>query len=103
CGGFVGEVQVARGDVNHDGVMDLIYGAGAGAPGGHVKVLDGATGAELYSFFAFPGFTGGISVGAGDVNGDGYCDILVGAGPGAPGGPRQGFAGGGGADSAPLF
>jgi hypothetical protein len=27
----------ARGDVNGDGVPDIIVGAGPGAPGGHVK------------------------------------------------------------------
>ena len=48
-------------------------------PGGHVKVFDGLTGAEVRSFLAFPGFTGGVFVAGGDTNKDGFGDILVGA------------------------
>jgi Ca2+-binding RTX toxin-like protein len=49
-----------------------------------VKVFDGTTGAELRSFFAYwPTFTGGVRVAAGDVNGDGFADIVTGAGAGA--------------------
>ncbi|HXV77871.1 MAG TPA: FG-GAP-like repeat-containing protein, partial [Candidatus Polarisedimenticolaceae bacterium] len=83
--GFTGGVRVATGDVNGDGVVDLVTGAGEGA-GSHVKVFDGRTGAELRSFFAYPGFTGGVYVAAGDVDGDGYADIITGAGAG--GGPH---------------
>ena len=84
--GFRGEIVTALTDLTGDGVLDLIAGvASGGAP--HVKVIDGATGGEVYSFFAFdPSFTGGIFVAAGDVTGDGTPDILVGAGPG--GGPH---------------
>jgi hypothetical protein len=60
--GFTGGVNVAAGDINNDGRADIIAGAGPGAPGGHVKVFDGRTGAEIASFFAFPGFTGGVTV-----------------------------------------
>jgi hypothetical protein len=71
------------GDVNGDGRDDIITGADAGgAP--HVKVFDGASGAELRSFFAYsPSFAGGVRVAAGDVNGDGRADIITGAGSGA--------------------
>ncbi|MCI0358132.1 MAG: VCBS repeat-containing protein, partial [Planctomycetaceae bacterium] len=79
---FTGGVFVAAGDVNNDGRADIITGAGQGAPGGHVKVFDGRTGAELRSFFAFdPIFVGGVQVAAGDVNGDSFADIVTGAGP----------------------
>ncbi len=77
--GFAGSVTVATGDVNRDGFEDVIVGTGPGAPNGHVKVFDGATGAEFRSFFAFQNYNGGLSVGAGDVNGDGKADIIVGA------------------------
>lgn len=83
---FMGGVRVATGDVNGDGHADIITGAGAGAPGGHVRVFDGLTGQQLNSFFAFSGFSGGVFVAAGDVNNDGRADIVVGAGPGAAGG-----------------
>src|SRR5262249_31478440 len=52
---FTGGVNVAVADVNHDGVPDVIVGAGAGG-GPHVKVIDGKTlniNAPLASFMAF--------------------------------------------------
>ncbi|MDY3554378.1 Calx-beta domain-containing protein [Gemmata sp. JC717] len=79
--GFTGEVRVASGDVNGDGRADTVAGAGAGAPGGHVKVF--SSDGTLYSFLAFPGFSGGVFVSTGDVNGDGFADIVVSADAGA--------------------
>ena len=84
--GFNGEVTVAHADFNNDGILDIVVGAGLGG-GPHVRVINGATGAEFGSFFAFdPTFTGGVFVAASDINGDGLAEILVGAGPG--GGPH---------------
>jgi hypothetical protein len=84
--GFTGGVFVAGGDVNGDGFADIVIGAGAGG-GPHVKVFDGQTGQVRQSFYAYaPGFTGGVTVAAGDVTGDGKADIITGAGPG--GGPH---------------
>jgi hypothetical protein len=83
---FNGGVRVAAGDVNHDGYVDIITGAG---PGGspHVEVFSGKDNAILRSFMAYSAFfTGGVFVSAGDINGDGYADIITGAGAG--GGPH---------------
>ncbi|RLS24872.1 MAG: hypothetical protein DWH70_06380, partial [Planctomycetota bacterium] len=79
-------IYVAVGDVNGDGYADIITGAGQGG-GPHVQVFSGHNYSNIASFFAYnPAFTGGISVASGDVNGDGYSDVVVGAGPG--GGPH---------------
>jgi hypothetical protein len=83
---FGGGVRVAAGDVNGDGVPDIITGAGPGG-GPQVKVIDGVTGGLLQTFMAYAvGFHGGVYVAAGDVNGDGHADIITGAGAG--GGPQ---------------
>ncbi len=84
--GFYGGVRVAVGDVNNDGVSDLITAPGPGG-GPLVKGYSGADGHELFSFFVFePGFRGGVNVAVGDTDGDGRTEIVVGAGGG--GGPR---------------
>ena len=89
--GFKGGVTTAVADVNNDGVSDLIVGAGAGG-GPRVRVFNGATNFQttLLDFFAFNSkFKGGVSVAGDDFNGDGFADIVVGAGAG--GGPAVGI------------
>ncbi len=81
---FMGGVRVAAGDVNGDGIADIITGPGSGGPP-QVKVFDGVNSTLIRNFFAFkPGFTGGIYVAAGDFNGDGVADIVASLGSGAP-------------------
>ncbi|MFZ9862449.1 MAG: Ig-like domain repeat protein, partial [Gemmataceae bacterium] len=82
---FTGGVFVAVKDFNNDGIADIITGAGLGG-GPHVKVFDGVNFQEIRSFFAYESsFTGGVSVGSADINGDNVQDIVTGAGIG--GGP----------------
>ena len=77
------------GDVNGDGVPDLISGApNVGSAVGHAYVYSGATGKVLARLHGhLPGDQFGAAVsGAGDLNRDGHGDLLVGApGSGNPG------------------
>ncbi len=78
---FRGGLSVALGDVNGDGRADLIVGEGPG--GGTVKVYDSASHQMLEALMPFgPAYTAGVSVAAGDLNGDGDADVIVGSGPG---------------------
>ncbi len=81
---FTGGVSVAVGYFDSDRFADIVVGAGPGG-GPAVKRFDGASGAEVQSFFAYaPGFTGGVNVAAGDVNGDGLAEYITGTATGVP-------------------
>ncbi len=92
---YTGPVTVAVGDINHDGFPDLVTGAGVGNP--DVRVFDGRAIAQgtfnpnnpgaslLMHFFAYGlNFNVGVNVAVGDVNGDGFADIITGATVGNP-------------------
>ncbi|MBP3953965.1 FG-GAP repeat protein [Gemmata sp. G18] len=78
--GFTGGLFLAAGDIDRDGIDDLVISADAGA-GPHIqtfRVVGG--GLQLQSsFFAFdnPAFRGGARVAVGDINRDGYADVVV--------------------------
>jgi FG-GAP repeat/RTX calcium-binding nonapeptide repeat (4 copies) len=98
AGDYGGFSVASAGDVNSDGFADLIVGAeSADAPGGNsgasyvvfgqasgfaanidLSSLDGATGFKLSGAAAYD-FTGLSVASAGDINGDGFADLIVGA------------------------
>jgi hypothetical protein len=79
---FRGGVNLAVGDTNHDGVDDIVAGAGAGG-GPEVKIFSGKSYGVLADYDAFAaGFHGGVSVATGDVDGDGAADVAVTTGDG---------------------
>lgn len=81
---FTGGVDVAAGDVDGDGVDEIITGTLSGAP--HVRALK-INGSEVAGFYAYsPSFAGGVNVSAIDAVGDSKKEILTGSGRG--GGPH---------------
>ena len=89
---FRGGARAGVGDVNGDGIPDLAISAGfQGGPRVALyngrSVLSSRPSPLVNDFFAFePSLRNGVYVSIGDVNGDGFGDLVFGAGPG--GGPR---------------
>ena len=73
-------VGVALGDVNGDGKSDIVVSADTPS-GTEVKVVD-LDGTELADFYVLdPEIVPGASVAAGDLDGDGKAEIVLGGGP----------------------
>ncbi len=84
------------GDVDGDGVPDLLIGAPSADPGGLTDagsafLFSGAMGTLITQFDgAVAGNALGFAVGSpGDVNGDGFPDLLLGASQASPGGQAE--------------
>lgn len=78
---FNGAINIASGDVNNDGKIEVITSAGEGG-GPHVRIFN-IEGQVVSQFFAYEEkFRGGINIAVGDIDGDGVDEIVTGAGKG---------------------
>lgn len=92
-----GSAVAGGGDINGDGVGDLVVGSAAAEPSGRTQagllsVFHGSSAGlastadrTIAGATAFDNFGCALSM-AGDVNGDGYCDVLAGACGASPAG-----------------
>ncbi len=81
--GMLQGVNVAMGDLDGDGISEIVAAAGPGA-NAHVRVFDNRGKEKIFpgGFFPFgKDFRGGSSVAVADVDGDGKDEIIAAAGP----------------------
>ena len=79
---FRGGVNVASGDVDNDGVDEIITGAGAGG-GPRVRVFEANGTPGVGDFFAYSSsFNGGVNVASGNITGTSADEIVTGVGGG---------------------
>lgn len=76
--GYAGGVNVATGDVDGDGLTDLVVGQAAGPA---VSIIAGAT--RTVTLSGVPFGRNGVFVAAGDVNGDGRAEVIASPAQGA--------------------
>jgi len=77
-GNFTGGIDVAAGDINNDGVDEVIVGAGpSGGP--VVRVFDIKNGTLLMDRYVYGAeFRGGVRVASADLNNDGFDEVITG-------------------------
>ena len=90
----LGVAVAGAGDVNADGWPDWIVGAEMDAVTGTARVFSGADGSELHLFLGSStlSYFGSAVAGAGDVDGDGCDDLIVGSRGSNAAGPDSGCA-----------
>ena len=86
-------LNVATGDLDRDGFAEIVTGPGPGAVfGPHLRAFndDGSTIQAIakISFFAYQTLKYGLNIASGDIDGDGYRELLTAPGPGAIFGPQ---------------
>jgi hypothetical protein len=80
---FTGGVRVAAGTIQGPGTIPALVTAPGRGMSPTVNVFSGVNGALISSFNAYsPLFLGGVYVAVGDVNRDGFADVITGAGAG---------------------
>ncbi|MBI4215212.1 MAG: S8 family serine peptidase [Parcubacteria group bacterium] len=81
---YRGGVKVAAGDINGDGLDEIITGAADGG-GPHVRIFD-LDGRLVSQFFAYDKNTRkGLNIAAGDINKDGIMEVITAPGAGLKG------------------